>query len=209
MKNVFILIIFLNFVFGFSQNSELIILKENDTLESSNFNFWIKTKDDFLKFNDANKLLYDNLILESTDIISVLLISKNDTLNFKVGKKQNLTFEKDNLQYKTLSLAVSVDKNNLNFDFEFCKKNNCNITINLVDKEFKKIFSEFMIGLENPKSDYDKEFTSKHKVRQKNKKSRKRKRELKKYFKKTRFITLAFGNNIIFEQIAKVDDDHK
>jgi len=171
MKKIFILIIFLNSILGFSQNSELIVLSENDTLKSSDFDFFIKTKDDFLKFNDSNKLLYDNITLENNDIISLLFILKNDTLNFKLGKRQFWTFEKENSEYKSLSLTVGHnDKSEEHFDFKLHKKNKSNIVINIADKDFKKVFSQFAIGLENPNGKYDEKITSKYKIRQRNKK---------------------------------------
>ena len=89
----------MNLILGFSQNSELIVLSKNDTLKSSDFDFLIKTKDHFIKFNDSHKLLYDNLLVENNDIVSLLLIHKNDTLNFKLTKRQFWTFEKENSEF--------------------------------------------------------------------------------------------------------------
>jgi len=185
-------------------------LSENDTLKSSAFDLWIKTKDDFLKFNDSNKLLYDNLILENNDIISLLIIHNNDTLNFKLDKRQFWTFEIENSGYKSLSLTVGHNgKSEEHFDYEYHKKNKSDIVINTADKNFKKVFSEFAIGLENPNGKYDEEFTSEYKIKQRNKKFRKKKKELIKHFKNTDFITLALGNNIIFEQITKANNGYK
>ncbi|MDT0555399.1 hypothetical protein [Patiriisocius hiemis] len=210
MKSIFTLIILLYSILGVSQNSELIVLSENDTLKSSDFDFWIKTKDDFLKFNDSNKLLYDNLILENNDIVSLLFISENDTLNFKLDKRQFWTFKKENSEYKSLSLTVGHNgKSEESFDFNYHKKNKTNLLINIADQDFSKMLSEFTIGLEKPNGKYDEEFISKYKIRQINKKFRKRKKELKKHFKETDFITLAFGNSIIFEQITKANNSYK
>lgn len=197
----------MNLILGFSQNSELIVLSKNDTLKSSDFDFLLKTKDHFMKFNDSHKLLYDNLLVENNDIVSLLLIHKNDTLNFKLTKRQFWTFEKENSEYKSLKFTAGHnDKSEENFDIKYLKRNKSDIVINLIDKNFKKVFSEFAIELENPNGKYDEEFTSKYKIRKRNKKFRKKKKELKKHFKKTDFITLAFGNNIIFEQITKANN---
>jgi len=200
MKNIYALILFLNFTIGFCQNSELIVLKKNDTLKSSDFRLFIKTGSDIFKFNESRKLRYDNLMLENKDIVSILIISKKDTLNFNLNKKQKLTFEKDNSKYKTLNLSFNEKTSDSNFDFEWCKKRKSDIIIHFVNKEFNSVYSELIIGIENPEGKYDKETTSKYNIRKKKKEFRKRKRELKKYFKESDFTTLEFENNIIFNK---------
>ena len=199
MKSIFALILYLNLTIGFSQNSELIVLKENDTLKSSDFGIFIKTEDGIFKLNKSQKLLYDNMMFENEDIISILIISKIDTLNFNLNKKQKLTFEKDGSEYKTLNLSFNVNTSNSNFDFELCKNRKSDIIIHFANKDFNRVYSELIIGMEYPKEKYDKETTSKYNRRKKKKEFRKRKLELKTYFKESDFTTLEFGNNIIFE----------
>ncbi|AUC76079.1 hypothetical protein [Olleya sp. Bg11-27] len=199
MKNIFALILYLNFTIGFSQNSELFVLKEIDTLKSSDFGIFIKTEDGIFKLNKSRELYYDNMLLENEDIISILVISKIDTLNFNLNKKQKLTFEKDGSEYKTLSLSFNGNTTDSNFDFELCKKRKSDIIIHFANKNFNRVYSELIIGMENPKGKYDKETTSKYNIRKKKKEFRKRKRELKTYFKESDFTTIEFGNNIFFE----------
>ena len=108
----------MNLNIGFSQNSELILLKENDTLKSSDFDLFLKTEGETLKFNESKNLLYDNLMLKSEEIVSILIISKKDTLNFNLNKKTKLTFEKNGSDYKTLNVSLNETTSDSNFDFD-------------------------------------------------------------------------------------------
>ncbi len=190
----------MNLNIGFSQNSELILLKENDTLKSSDFDLFLKTEGETLKFNESKNLLYDNLMLKSEEIVSILIISKKDTLNFNLNKKTKLTFEKNGSDYKTLNVSLNETTSDSNFDFEMCKKKKSDIIIHFANKEFNRVYSKLIIGIENPEGKFDKATTSKYNIRKKKKEFRKRKRQLKKHFKESEFTTLEFGNNIIFEK---------
>lgn len=209
MKNILILI-FLNSLFGFSQNSELIILHKNDTLKSSEFDLLIATKNGFFKINNSNKILYEKYEFQNNEVKSISLIQENDTLYFFRKNNQKLTFEKDDTGYKSLSLSFNVNgKSKTNFDFELCKKSKTDIIINLVNNKFKKVYKELVIGIENPEGKYDEEFTSTYNIRKTKKKFRKRKKELNKYFKETEFLTISFGNTISIGETTKADNVNK
>ena len=178
---------------GFSQNSELIILQENDTLKTSEFDLFVSTKKGLCKINKSDKLLYQRYKFKNNGITSIYLVHKKDTLIFFGKTSQKLTFKKDNYGYESLNL--SFEKNGgkePNFDYKLCKNFKFDIIINLTDNDFKKIYKGLIIDMENPK---DKDIP-KHKSKIAKKEFKQRKKELKKYFKMTDFATLVYGNNI-------------
>jgi hypothetical protein len=191
------ILICLNFLIGFSQNSTLTIVESNKILKNVELDLVVITKDGFFKINKSEKLLYNEYNFKNAEIISVCLIQKQDTLIFFAKKNQKLIFEKNSSGYKSLQLSFnSKNEKASNFDFELCKKNELDIIINLNDIDFKRVYCELIIGMENPNGKYDKEVTSKYNIRKYKREFRKRKKELRKHFKETDFATLIFDNNI-------------
>jgi hypothetical protein len=172
MKNIFLPIITSLFFFtGICQNSILTVLKKGEVLTSADYNLVLIVNKNFVKINESDSLHYSKFAFVNSEVTSLLLIRQNDTLEFFGLDGNKFLIEYDSNGYKSLGLSISQDAaETFDFDFELCKDKKLNITVNLSDASFKEIYSEMVLGIENPDGKYSSEITSKYQIRQAKKK---------------------------------------